>query len=906
MSDKTTVFYQGTDIDAAMGIAVFGNKVYVSAYTKIFVFTDTNGDDKPDKKEVLFTASGPADHDHSTHAFVFGPDGRLYFNGGNETRSLMDSAGNVIVDRAGYRVEAKREPYQEGMAFRLEPDATKFEVLGYNFRNPYELAVDSYGTVWQTDNDDDGNRSTRLNYVMEGGNFGYRDEMTGAYWRVRRTNMEPEIPRQHWHSADPGSVPNVRINGAGSPSGVAVYEGALLPKQYHGTILHADPGVERGARVLDRRGRRGLLRRATADRRVVEGQDVPPGRRRRRAGRLAVRRRLVRRGRGRPQHVRPVAGTDHPHRAAGHRATRCRSSTSRRRRARRARCAARTSPRANSPTRRLAAYGRRAEAPLAAMWRGTVPHDRARALWLLARIPGRGARYLDDASRDADPNIRITALRATRRIGGDVIAHGRAARARSLARGAPRGGDRAAAQPEPARRGALGRPRAAVRRTRSLVPRGARRRGATGSGTATSARGSTASATSGTRRPAATSCGAHARRARCRCSRSSRAIRRRPSPTACATSARSTSSRPEARQKSLLALLATPAGASAELTPVILGQLDAKTAGSVPEVQAALQRTLAASRGTSQYVELVDRYGVRTEMDELVRLALARPNETVGAEAARLAISWGGMPRFAALVRGADDMAARRALAVLGRNFTAAADTIMTGVVLDAIASTRSAPVGRAVDGRRTRGAAPAARARARWPSPGRAQARGQRRALLGAAEHPRLGGAVSHPARRDDARRQDTPAAHRARRAHGRRRRRPPRVRPRRARCVTSSAARAPTSDRRSPRSATSCRRAGFITRSSIRAPAISFGYEGWTIKTRDGQQLIGMIASETDDEVVMRLIGGIQRRVPKSTIAERKRMDTSLMPQGLERAMNEADLVNLVEYLSTLRRQR
>ena len=61
-----------------------------------------------------------------------------------------------------------------------------------------------------------------------------------------------------------------------------------------------------------------------------------------------------------------------------------------------------------------------------------------------------------------------------------------------------------------------------------------------------------------------------------------------------------------------------------------------------------------------------------------------------------------------------------------------------------------------------------------------------------------------------------------------------------------------------------------------------------------------------ETDDEIVLRLIGGIQRRVPKSTIAERKRMDTSLMPHGLERAMNEADLVNLVEYMSTLRRPR
>ena len=76
--------------------------------------------------------------------------------------------------------------------------------------------------------------------------------------------------------------------------------------------------------------------------------------------------------------------------------------------------------------------------------------------------------------------------------------------------------------------------------------------------------------------------------------------------------------------------------------------------------------------------------------------------------------------------------------------------------------------------------------------------------------------------------------------------------------------------------------------------------------MRTRDGQQLVGMIASETDDELVMRLVGGIQRRVPKSTIAERKRMDTSLMPPGLERTMNEADLVHLVEYLSTLRRPR
>jgi hypothetical protein len=37
------------------------------------------------------------------------------------------------------------------MVFRCNPDVTEIEVLGNNFRNNYEVAVDSYwyGTMWQ-------------------------------------------------------------------------------------------------------------------------------------------------------------------------------------------------------------------------------------------------------------------------------------------------------------------------------------------------------------------------------------------------------------------------------------------------------------------------------------------------------------------------------------------------------------------------------------------------------------------------------------------------------------------------------------------------------------------------------------------------------------------------------------
>ena len=128
------------------------------------------------------------------------------------------------------------------MVFRCNADGSEFEVLGHNFRNNYEATVDSLGAVWQSDNDDDGNRGVRINYVMEFGNYGYRDEMTGAGWRSNRVGIEKEIPRRHWHLNDPGVVPNLLLTGAGSPTGITVYEGRLLPKIFWDQVIHCDAG----------------------------------------------------------------------------------------------------------------------------------------------------------------------------------------------------------------------------------------------------------------------------------------------------------------------------------------------------------------------------------------------------------------------------------------------------------------------------------------------------------------------------------------------------------------------------------------------------------------------------------------------------------------------------------------
>ncbi len=241
MVDKEKVFYQGRDIDSPHGVCVLGSKVIVSAGDKVQVFTDSNGDDKPDSKEVLFSGISGSQHDHGIHAFTFGPDGKLYFNFGNSGRQIKDKNGKQIVDAAGNQVTANRKPYQEGMVFRCNLDGSEFETLGWNFRNNWMVTVDSYGSIWQSDNDDDGNKGVRINYVMEFGNYGYKDEKSGAGWNVARTGMSESVPERHWHLNDPGVVPNLLQTGAGSPTGITVYEGDLLP-MFRGHVLHCDAG----------------------------------------------------------------------------------------------------------------------------------------------------------------------------------------------------------------------------------------------------------------------------------------------------------------------------------------------------------------------------------------------------------------------------------------------------------------------------------------------------------------------------------------------------------------------------------------------------------------------------------------------------------------------------------------
>jgi putative membrane-bound dehydrogenase-like protein len=414
-AESTKVYYQGRDIDSAMGICVLGNRVIVSATPNIWVFTDDDGDDVPDRKEALFTKTGQPQHDHSAHSFLFGPDGRLYWNFGNTGQAVHDAQGEVVVDVHGLPIVDNGQPLFGGMPFRCQLDGSGMEVLAHNFRNNYETTVDSFGTLWQSDNDDDGNRGVRINFVMEYGNYGYRDEKTGAGWQSSRIGMEDEIPLRHWHLNDPGVVPNMLQTGAGSPTGIAVYEGRLLPERFWDQVIHCDagPNVVRAYPATPE----GAGYSATMEPILVGTRDnwfrpadvaVAPD------GSLFVsdwydpgvgghlvgdldRGRLFRIAPpDRPFQV-PEFDFSTPQGAVEALKNPCLSVR-------------------YLAWQALAEFGETAEPALRELWQDKNPRYRARALWLLARLPS-AKQSIGAALSDPSSDIRITGLRVARQIG---------------------------------------------------------------------------------------------------------------------------------------------------------------------------------------------------------------------------------------------------------------------------------------------------------------------------------------------------------------------------------------------------------------------------------------------------------------------------------------------------------
>ncbi|MDG2149654.1 MAG: DUF1080 domain-containing protein [Planctomycetota bacterium] len=254
--DASKVFVQEEALVSPLGIAVIGQSVYVSCSPDLIVYTDRDGDDVPDERRVLLSGFGGHDHDHGLHSMVFGPDGRHYLAAGNagphlvtdaggqslRSGSLYSGGGQFTADNKPGLISDDGRAWTGGLALRMEQDATDLTVVAHNFRNNYELTLDAFGNVFQSDNDDDGNQGCRFLWCMEGGNHGYFSADGSRSWSADRRPGQ-STQDAHWHQDDPGVVPAGTITGAGGPTGVAMYEGQLLKPWIDGNLLATDAGA---------------------------------------------------------------------------------------------------------------------------------------------------------------------------------------------------------------------------------------------------------------------------------------------------------------------------------------------------------------------------------------------------------------------------------------------------------------------------------------------------------------------------------------------------------------------------------------------------------------------------------------------------------------------------------------
>jgi putative membrane-bound dehydrogenase-like protein len=447
-ADTSKVFVQDKDLRAPLGLAVIGKHVVVSASPHLIVYTDENGDDVPDKKEILLTGFGGFDHDHGLHSLVAGPDGRWYFNTGN-------AGPHIVTDRSGWALRSGSlytggTPYNlknqggmvsddgrvwtGGLALRIEPDGTRLTVLAHNFRNAYELAVDSFGDLWQNDNDDQV-MTCRTTWLMEGANAGYFSADGSRYWQADRRPGQDTFAA-HWHQEDPGVLPAGDNTGAGAPAGIVRYESDLLGARYRGLLLSADAGRNTIFGYLPKPHGAGfalerfeflsslatpnenyIWNRVEQDRRKwFRPSDVAVGA----DGAIYVadwydpivggHQMQDRKGYGRIYRITPKGRTlTSPSIDL--------STTA-------GQIQALLSPAVNvrsSGFERLKAKGDGALQAVKDILADPNPYHRARATWLLAHLGPAGVREVERLLADSDPQLRITAFRALRQVKASVL-----------------------------------------------------------------------------------------------------------------------------------------------------------------------------------------------------------------------------------------------------------------------------------------------------------------------------------------------------------------------------------------------------------------------------------------------------------------------------------------------------
>ena len=216
--DKKTVFHEGLEL--ITGFCMSEDGVIVVAQPNIVRLRDTDGDGKADKEIPLYGGFTPGDTHFVANHFIQAPDGWIYGSLGT----------GATVTKPGTKTEMAR---LSGGVFRFKADGSAIQTVGSSGGNSFGLDVTSDMEIFL------GKATTGrpLQHVVL------------PEWVLARSGGAPSMVNVDRGGKVkiptlPDRAPLMQIDAVGSYSAACasfVYEGGAWPKEYAGTIFCTEP-----------------------------------------------------------------------------------------------------------------------------------------------------------------------------------------------------------------------------------------------------------------------------------------------------------------------------------------------------------------------------------------------------------------------------------------------------------------------------------------------------------------------------------------------------------------------------------------------------------------------------------------------------------------------------------------
>jgi putative heme-binding domain-containing protein len=215
--DRAVDFCKGP-ARGCQGMVFHGTALYTTGGRGLERYDDADGNgiaDGPPKLLLPLSTGG----EHGSHALRVGPDGSLYFLGGNYCG----------LPHSRVKGFSPVKHYYAGIFCRMDLEANSIEVWSEGMRNAYDFDFAPSGAVYGWDSD------------------GERDEGMSWYRSCRIYHFTPGSDCG-WRSIGSGKVPTYALDSVrptaevhrGSPTGVEAYDHELFDASYRGGIFALD------------------------------------------------------------------------------------------------------------------------------------------------------------------------------------------------------------------------------------------------------------------------------------------------------------------------------------------------------------------------------------------------------------------------------------------------------------------------------------------------------------------------------------------------------------------------------------------------------------------------------------------------------------------------------------------